>query len=885
MEVASTPGGCAYPLMDTNLSGSLVVDGGPLGPSAAGNVTVTIGYSAPYRVYNLANGTLGGFGCTSETTTATTAANGSFHATLSVPPQHCTMTSGGWVCDVYTTPTGPVIAASADPTPSGYALSQRSGPIGPKLSLSFVWELASVTIAPGGATIGLSSDAPSPFVATGWMANGTPSPLATVFAWTLAGSGWSFDGGSEGAAVRVVGATGAALGNLSVRASAEVGTTALDPPPVAVNLLSVATTIAKATVDASVVDAGGTVTVSLTGSGAAGYSYGAWVDPGLGLAPVPAMCSEGAPSQGVLPLSCATTLSYPAAGLAMPSVNLTNGFSTATEALPPVTVVPSAELVLRPTAPVGYVAARLPLDLEAVNGTGVTPYLEACVASGDGTIACDTGPGPSWSFDSVYPAAGSYNATAWTIDGGGTNRSLTFPVMIVPPLAVGAIALNAPNMTAGVPVVLSTQVAGGDLPARFWWNLSGVAVPAASGLLTADGTVSTGFLPGGPGVVGATLVVADALGSVVRVQARFAVAAAPATRVVPTSVPPPPSVVDGSVVRLGWVALDRAGEPVPSFAPALELVLGSAVGVPRAWVNASAVGPLEPLGEGAYAVPSSAWFGGELDLTVVPASAGTLSVALVGSAVPGADPRVNLTVVPDTRQVRLLAPLVRADQPRSNATFWRVEDRFGNAVPGAVLSVVYDFGGKSTVREVTAVATAGGESGVWINYTAPIAGGGTVTVVDAAGVTVLGPLSVPAAPPTVPLPAVVLTAAGLPLVAVGLFAVVRRRRRVEPEARRSGEEELLRLAEGRERLLGILRRIGPADLAAIEAAWQPPPAPPELADWLASLVADGTLGATWGPDRTPRFRVSRTAPPPPIELDAALLAEALRRRDDEALSA
>ena len=54
---------------------------------------------------------------------------------------------------------------------------------------------------------------------------------------------------------------------------------------------------------------------------------------------------------------------------------------------------------------------------------------------------------------------------------------------------------------------------------------------------------------------------------------------------------------------------------------------------------------------------------------------------------------------------------------------------------------------------------------------------------------------------------------------------------------------------GRDRVIATVRAAGAADLTHIELAWGSSVPPPELADWVASLVADGTLGARTGPGR------------------------------------
>ncbi|MGA7477222.1 MAG: hypothetical protein WBW47_08480, partial [Thermoplasmata archaeon] len=105
------------------------------------------------------------------------------------------------------------------------------------------------------------------------------------------------------------------------------------------------------------------------------------------------------------------------------------------------------------------------------------------------------------------------------------------------------------------------------------------------------------------------------------------------------------------------------------------------------------------------------------------------------------------------------------------------------------------------------------------------------------------------------------------------------RARPSPE-RTEAEEELRRLAEGRETVVDIVRRAGSLALPEIENAWEPPPAPPALADWVASLVTDGTLTVTLGEGGRARFAVAeRLRREPKVTLDEDALERGLARRD------
>ena len=81
-------------------------------------------------------------------------------------------------------------------------------------------------------------------------------------------------------------------------------------------------------------------------------------------------------------------------------------------------------------------------------------------------------------------------------------------------------------------------------------------------------------------------------------------------------------------------------------------------------------------------------------------------------------------------------------------------------------------------------------------------------------------------------------------------------------------------------MIAAVGEAGVADLARIEAAWSGSTLPAQLSDWVASLVADGTLGARTGPDGVARFCLTGPAlGAARIILDDAALARATRARD------
>ncbi len=99
---------------------------------------------------------------------------------------------------------------------------------------------------------------------------------------------------------------------------------------------------------------------------------------------------------------------------------------------------------------------------------------------------------------------------------------------------------------------------------------------------------------------------------------------------------------------------------------------------------------------------------------------------------------------------------------------------------------------------------------------------------------------------------------------------------------------LQRLAEGRAAAVEIVRDAAPVDLAGIAARWDPPPAPAELPDWVASLLTDGTLDARFDDDGVARFCLGAAGEESPrvtvdlAEFDRAQQVRDAALRDDDA---
>jgi hypothetical protein len=357
--------------------------------------------------------------------------------------------------------------------------------------------------------------------------------------------------------------------------------------------------------------------------------------------------------------------------------------------------------------------------------------------------------------------------------------------------------------------------------------------------------------------------------------------------------PAPTEVTAGTPTAFAWQALDAQGARVPSFAVAAELTVadtanGSAA---PAWVNSSRVGPLARAANGTFSVPAAAWNAGVLNLSLEMAVAVPVRVDLFGPVLPSTPAAMLVTVLPDLDALVLYnATHVEnnlSGTGRTYSAFWHVRDRFGDPAPGAALIVEFTTGSSVNQTVVPVVGLRDGTSGAWVNVTVPGPGGASVAVLDEAGTVLLGPLPVPpvaaAASPSGP------TLSPFALVAVALLAVggfggigaLLAGGRPRPAPAPTGEEEeLRRLAEGRWTVVEIVREQGPLTLHDIEAAWSPPPAPPALADWVASLVTDGTLTASLDSGRPARFSLAaRPTEKPRVTLDEDALAQGIARRD------
>ena len=874
-------GTCPGSALPHNYSGTVAFVDAPSPP------TVSLNYSYDAVVTtNLTNGVVLSTVCSTENGTTVGKGAGGFDLSIDpTPAVNCTIPLGGQVGTCVSV-SGPYEQVNVTPTaplpPGDFSAVTRSGTA---FQVRIYPYLATVRLHPGPPSATYSPGGIEEFRATPFTGEGTPTPMVPEFTWTIAGTGWTFVAPSRGANVSLTAAPAAGVGNLTAFATLNVTGGTLVTPRVSVELLAVATTISVASLNRTMLDVGQSVTAHANGSGAAGYRYAATVDPGLGEPEEPATCTTVPATPGTVTVSCTTTWNYTGPGVAQPAVTVSNGVSAAVWEFPEVTVDPSPSLAFLPGLPVGYANETVPIEVQAGPGTGTPPYAEACLSSGVGAPQCLRSSGPTWTFAPVYSAPGSYSASAWAIDATGLNRSATTVVRIVGPLEVN-LSTNATTGAAGTPLPLTAVLSGGDLPARVWWNVTGLSNPVASGWIATDGPVRASFVPPTAGYVSVSVVVVDSLGTSTTAVETLTIGVGAGAAAVPVVLPPAVPVPAGTPFGVAWQALDSGGDVDHDFAATgeIELMVVGARQPAPGWVNASGVGPLASRLPGWFEVPAAAWIGGDLNVSITSRTSGSIRVDLVvGAGLPSGAGSVGVVVLPDVDHLRLFDPRTLVSGDRTNDTLWQVADRFGNPATGASLVVTASFGG-TTVRTVSPVVREpNGATEAWVNVTAPDALAGSVSVTDLAGDALLPLITVPG------LSGAWSVLATLPLAlgggagaGAGVVVLVRgrSRRTVAPEAPLDEEAALQRLAEGRATVVEIVRRGGPVDLAGVARAWDPPPAPPDLADWVASLLTDGTLDATLGADGVARFGLARSdGARPQVTLDLEAYDRAQLRKD------
>ena len=304
-------------------------------------------------------------------------------------------------------------------------------------------------------------------------------------------------------------------------------------------------------------------------------------------------------------------------------------------------------------------------------------------------------------------------------------------------------------------------------------------------------------------------------------------------------------------------------------------------------MNDSWVGSVAPT-NGTFELPPTAWSSGYLNLTLAENAVGVFEFNFSApQGITGPLP-FRLTVGPDVRNEILLDPKVVRAGDRSNSTLYQIQDCFGNPISTGDVVVESEFG--STLTNVDSpIHTVGGVAFVWVNFTAVGGDAGVVEVLGTSGgiplITIVVPA--PASPPQDLAAYALLGGLAAAAALIGATILARRRRPDSPEAPvlegdAAVEEGLKRLAEGRAHVLERVPFDTPVDLDHIAFGWTgPPPDAAELAEWVGSLVSEGALRASIGPEGRPMFLRIREAvapAPPRVEVDPMALDAALERQ-------
>ncbi|MCI4362323.1 MAG: hypothetical protein L3J77_03930 [Thermoplasmata archaeon] len=867
--------GCGGAKIPTILHGTLGVEGTILPRPTVGNVTADFLYEYETNDTTSFGSSLS---CFSATYRAPTNASGGFVLNLTLPTTSCGRTG----CLSYAGPFGPYGFRVSGGAAPAYFLSGRLN--GTHVGLDWVAALETAQTAPsqfGTLSLGaLTAIRGEPLDGAG-----DPSTANLSYSWQIAGTGWAASGPSNGSTFDVEGNSGTTTGTVTLWVNGSYNHTAISLAPVHLYLTAVATTILTASVLPNPLDIGLPALASVHATGAGGYAYSATLQPGGSPPAQSAACATVPTSGGRVDVTCSFTLRYPAAGTYQPTATVTNGYSAASVTFPSVVVASSLGVAVGPNPDRAYTGSPVRVGISVEAGTGTAPYGPACLLTGDGRFLCDESPGPNWTIAVSYASLGMYHATATVADLAGANRTVPIEVDIVAHPAIVALTLNQSDVPRGASVRASTTVTGGAFPLSYWWNSSAPDSTLASGEVASDQVPSVAFVTGFTAASEQlTLTVVDALGTVVA-NATTLTVSRPVTGLALVSPQANASTPAGSPVKVSVVGVDDVGSVVLGFRTAAVVRVGSECGA--GWVNDSS-GPLAG-SNGTFALAAPTGSDPSLRFTITSTLVGSCPVVVWSTAFP-APISLTIPVSPDGGHIHLVRPDVVRPGIQQNATLYTVLDRFGNPDPEGFLIVEARFG--SVLEEFdSAIRGGGGTAVVWVNYTSEGTNGGTLTVLNESNVAVFGPLPIAALPGTSETLTPLAWAAILGAAVIGAAAVLVLRRRSGASTALATttddpDEPLRRLAEGRSHVLSRLSYDQDVDLDEVVRGFPGPrPDAAELAEWVGTLVTEGRVRASVGPDGRPMFRLSPEDDRPVgprVEVDAIALDAALARRDLDA---
>ena len=863
--------GCPGSPLAKIVNGTLDVEGSVLTRPPTANQTVALSYQYETNQSTPSGASLH---CLHGTATAVTNASGGFVLNLTLPGMTCN--SGG--CLSYRGPFGPETYRVLSSGAPGYYLSTHVH--GGSAALDWVSALQTGGTSPGGFAT-LSVNAATTIRALAFDGAGTASTANLTYAWQLSGTGWTSTGSSTTAAFVVDGNLSGTDATVTLWVNGSYNGTSLSAPVVHLYLLAAATRATGGSFVPTALDVGIPAEVSLLGSGADGYTYTATVNPGDGKPAQTSACTASAQPGGVASLACSVTVVYDVAGVAQPTATLSNGYSTANWTFPTVAVANPLGIVVDPDPAAAYAGSPVHLHVAVEGSTGTSPFGPACLLTGDGRFVCDTTAGPSWTLTVPYANVGTYHGTVTVADGAGANRTAPLEVDIAAPPLIPQVALSLGTVTRGLSETASAVVTGGAFPLSYWWNSSDPSSTLASGEVGSDAVPSVTFVAGfDASNETVTLTVVDALGTVVAHRATFALTS-PIHGIQVLAPAANGTIPAGTPLALSVVGVDDLGATVAGFSSRIEIQPDPDCGA--VWVNDTS-GPV-PSVNGTFTILAGNWSRTGLPLTI---SASAFGACNLQFAAPGAAPSIpfRFAVGPDLTHLRLVRPTVVHPTASENDTRYAVVDRFGNPDPSGYMVVETRFGSLLQQSD-EAIHEVAGSALVWVNYTAE-ATVGSLTVITEHNLTILGPLSIPAAPAPGGVPAYAWAGLGAVVVAGAVgAAMLLRRRRDRPELESPlADDALHRLAEGRTHVLSRLTTDRDSDLDEIAAGFPGrPPDPSELAEWVGTLVTEGLVRATVGPDGRPVFRrgaPDEPAPAPKVEVDPMALDAALARRDLDA---